>query len=155
VTGYYADLSNLIVTTGRYPNLTLLNIGRALNRGLEANVRWRAMRRVNFTSGYAYLKSTNLGPSIPGHKVNYGVDLDLGKTWLHFGGVTVGPMWVSTRRDQRLGGFTLATLKWTLPLHRHYSLFAMVDNLLNRHYEVLAGYPMPGANAAGGIDLKF
>jgi iron complex outermembrane receptor protein len=155
VTGYYADVSNLIVTTGRYPNMKLLNIGRALNRGLEANVRWRAMRRVNFTSGYAYLKSTNFGPSIPGHKVNYGVDLDLGKAWLHFGGVTVGPMWATPRRDQQLGGFTTATLKWTLPLHRHYSVFAMVDNLFNHRYQVVAGYPMPGVNAAGGFDLHF
>ena len=155
VTGYYADLSNVIVTTGRFPNLRLLNIGAALNRGLEANVRWQATRRVNFTSGYAYLRSTNLGPSIPGHKVNYGVNLDLGKTWLHFGGVTVGPMWASTRRDQRLGGFTLATLKWTLPLGRHYCVFALVDNLFHHRYQVVAGYPMPGVNAAGGFDLHF
>jgi outer membrane receptor protein involved in Fe transport len=31
----------------------------------------------------------------------------------------------------------------------------MVDNLFNRRYEVLAGYRMPGTNAAAGIDLKF
>jgi iron complex outermembrane receptor protein len=155
VTGYYADLSNLIVTTGRFPNLRLLNIGAALNRGLEANVRWRVKRHIHFTSGYAYLRSTNLGPSIPGHKVNYGIDWDLGKTWLHFGGVTVGPMWANPQRNGRLGGFTLVTLKWTLPVAKHYSVFATVDNLFNRRYQVVAGYPMPGVNAAGGFDLHF
>jgi outer membrane receptor protein involved in Fe transport len=46
-------------------------------------------------------------------------------------------------------------LNWTLPLHRHYSVFATVDNLFNRRYQVVAGYPMPGVNAAGGFDLHF
>ena len=41
------------------------------------------------------------------------------------------------------------------PVGKHASLFVTVDNLFNRRYEVLAGYRMPGTNAAGGIDLRF
>jgi outer membrane cobalamin receptor len=64
-------------------------------------------------------------------------------------------MWANPQRNWRLGGFTLVTLKWTLPVAKHYSVFATVDNLFNRHYQVVAGYPMPGVNAAGGFDLHF
>jgi outer membrane receptor protein involved in Fe transport len=31
----------------------------------------------------------------------------------------------------------------------------MVDNLFNRKYEVVPGYPMPGANAAAGLTVSF
>jgi len=34
-------------------------------------------------------------------------------------------------------------------------LFALVDNLFNRRYQLIPGYPMPGINAAGGVTLKF
>jgi outer membrane cobalamin receptor len=155
VTGYYADISNMIVTTGRYPNLQLLNTGRALNRGLEANVRWQPARRLGFNSGYAYLRSTNLGPYIPQHKLNYSVDWDMRRAFVHLGGMTVGPRWANTSRTSQLGGYTLATLKLTVPVHKNLSVFALVDNLLHRRYEVVTGYPMPGVNALGGIDIHF
>jgi len=155
VTGYYADVSNMIVTTGRYPNLQLLNRGRALNRGLEANVRWQPARRLGFNSGYAYLRSTNLGPYIPQRKLNYSVDWDLRRAFLHLGGMTVGRRWANTSRTAQLEGFTLATLKFTVPVQRNLSVFGLVDNLFNRRYEVVTGYPMPGINAMGGIDIHF
>jgi len=39
VTGYYADLDNLIIVTGHWPNIELSNAGKALNRGLDLNAR--------------------------------------------------------------------------------------------------------------------
>jgi len=155
VTGYYADLSNLIAVVGRYPNLQLLNLGHALNRGVETNLRWQPMRRLRFASGYAYLRSTNRGPYIPAHKLNYGLDLDLTRAWVHFGGMAVGPMWANAQRTAQLGGFNVSTLKLTFPVAERWRLFAVVDNLFNHRYQVVAGYPMPGTNAAAGFDLQF
>jgi outer membrane receptor protein involved in Fe transport len=155
VTGYYADVSNMIVTTGRYPTLQLLNTGRALNRGLEANVRWQPTRRLGFNSGYAYLHSTNLGPYIPQHRLNLAAEWQIGRAFVHLGGTTVGRRWADTSRTSQLGGFTLATLKLTVPLRKSLSIFALVDNLFDRRYEVVTGYPMPGINAMGGIDVHF
>jgi len=155
VTGYYADLTNMIVTTGYYPNLKLENIGHALNRGLEANARWQVVRRVSFNSGYAYLRSTNLAPYAPQHKANYSLDVDASRLFFSLGGMTVGRTWGNTARTQRISGYTAMTLKCTAPLGKHTSAFVMLDNLLDRRYQVLYGYTMPGTNAAGGIDLKF
>jgi len=154
-TFYYADLSNLIVTTGRFPLLALSNAGRALNRGLEANASWKPLPRLSFNSGYAYLRSTNLAPYVPQHKLNYSLDWEVGATFLHFGGMTVGPTWADPGRAQQLGGYTVATLKATFPLERPYSFFLMLDNLFNRRYEVVAGYPMPGINALAGFSVHF
>lgn len=155
VTGYYSDASNLIVTTGRYPNLKLENIGRASNRGLEANARLRVSQHVNFSSGYAYLSSTNLAPYVPQNKLNYSLDVDLNHAFVSIGGNTVGRTWANSARTQQLSGYTAMTLKCTIPAGKHWSFFAMVDNLLDREYQEIAGYPMPGTNAAGGFKVKF
>ncbi len=156
VTGYYADLKDLIVVTGRYPNLQLSNSGRALNRGVEANLIWRPVGGLSFSSGYAYLRSTNLSPYIPTHKLNLSLDLDLkGHAFLHLGGMTVNRRWADLGRTRQLGGYTLATMKCTFPIRKRLSVFALVDNLLDRRYEVVTGYPMPGLNAMGGMDIRF
>jgi iron complex outermembrane receptor protein len=155
VTGYYADLTNMIVSNGHYPNPKYDNIGHALNRGLEANARWQPVRRVSFNSGYAYLRSTNLAPYAPRHKANYSLDVDAGRLFFSLGGVTVGRTWGNTAHTQTISGYTVMTLKCTAPLGKHTSAFVTLDNLLDRRYQVLYGYTMPGTNAAGGLTLRF
>jgi outer membrane cobalamin receptor len=155
VTAYYADAGNLIVTTGRFPNLVLENGGRALNRGIELNIRWQAWRRVSFTSGYACLRSTNLLPYVPGHKLDYSLHFDAGRILINLGGTLVGRTWAEASRTQQLGGYSVVTLKWTAPIGRAVRAFVTIDNLLNRRYQVVAGYPMPGINAMGGLSVSF
>jgi outer membrane cobalamin receptor len=155
VTGYYANIDNLIVTTGYWPNMALQNAGRAINKGLEAHARWQPVRRASFNTAYAYLHSTNLAPYSPQNRVLYSLDLDAKRAFFSLGGNTVGRTYAAAGQKSPVGQYTVATFKCTAPVGKHTSVFVMVDNLFNRHYEVLAGYPMPGTNAAGGIDLKF
>ena len=155
VTGYYASLDNLIVTTGYYPNLQLLNAGAALNRGIETTARWRVHRRVAVQSGYAYLRSTNLAPYVPAQKFNYGIDVDAGRAFIYFGGMSVGHRWGNAQHSRKLEAYTLGSLKMTIPLNQQWRLTAMVDNLFNQSYQVVTGYPMPGINAAGGFTVSF
>jgi outer membrane cobalamin receptor len=54
-----------------------------------------------------------------------------------------------------MGQYTDATFRLSYPLGEHSTVFALVDNLFDRRYEFLPGYPMPGINAAGGFTLKF
>jgi iron complex outermembrane receptor protein len=155
LTGFYADLSNLIVTTGRYPNVALQNTGAALNRGLEAAGRWRASRRIAIQSGYAWLRSTNLSPYVPAQKFNYGADINAGRAFVYFGGVVVGERWANTQHSAKLAGYHLGELRLTLPVKDHWRMFALVDNLFDRAYSVVPGYPMPGINATGGLSVSF
>jgi outer membrane cobalamin receptor len=154
-TAYYADANNLIITTGRFPNLKLENGGRALNRGIELNGRWQPLHRVSFTSGYAYLRSTNLAPYVPSHKLNYSLDLDTGRILINLGGTWAGRTWADAARTQQMEGYSLVTLKCTAPIKGGVSAFITIDNLLNRRYQVVAGYPMPGINGMVGFSFSF
>ncbi len=157
VTFYYADISNQILTLGQYPNLQLLNGGKAMNKGIETNFRWALARRVSVNAGYAYLTSTNLAPLVPQNKVNLAIDADLKRVFLHLGVQAIGrrDSGVPSPSPAQLGGYTLASAKISFPVRRDFDVFATVDNILNQRYQVFTGYPMPGVNAAGGFTLHF
>ena len=154
VTFFYADLSNQILTLGQYPNLQLLNGGKAINKGVETNFRWALARRVSVTAGYAYLTSTNLAPFVPQNKANLAVDAIYRRVSLHLGVQAIGRRETDSSPAQ-LGSYTLASAKISFPMRKDLDVFAIVDNILNQHYQVFTGYPMPLVNAAGGFTVHF
>lgn len=154
-TFYYANMSNQILTLGNYPDMQLLNGGKAINKGVETNLRWTFHRRVSATGGYAYLRSTNLAPLVPGNKANLGLDIDMKRAFLHVGAQAIGKRYEDETDTTQMGGYTEASMKLSVPLTRNLNFFGTADNLLDHRYEVLPGYPMPGANGAGGFVLHF
>jgi len=152
---YYANLTDQIVTVGNYPNLELLNTGKAVNKGVEASLRWSVRRRISTSVGYAYLHSTNLAPLVPQTRATLGLDWDLKRAFMHLGLQAVARRYTDESHTTQLGAYPLASAKITLPLQRNLDLLVMLDNALNHKYEVLPGYPMPGVNAAGGISIHF
>jgi Outer membrane cobalamin receptor protein len=154
-TFYYVNLSNQIVTLGSYPNMQLLNAGKAINKGVESNLRWAIHRRLSATGGYAYLRSTNLAALVPGNKANLAIDVDLKRAFLHVGMQAVGKRYTTTAHSAQLGGYTEAGMKLSVPVMRNLNFFGTVDNLFNHRYQVLTGYPMPGINGAGGLVFHF
>jgi iron complex outermembrane receptor protein len=154
-TFYYANMSNQILTLGSYPNIQLLNGGKAINKGVETNLRWAFRRRISAAGGYAYLRSTNLAPLVPGSKANLALDVDMKRAFLHVGVQAIGRRYADITGTTQRGGYTEADMKLSVPVSRNLNFFATGYNLLNHRYQVLAGYPMPGINGAGGFVLHF
>ncbi|HXJ87653.1 MAG TPA: TonB-dependent receptor [Candidatus Binatia bacterium] len=152
---YYANLSDQIVTLGNYPDLELLNTGKAINKGIETSLRWNMRRRVSASVGYAYLHSTNLGPLVPQNRATLGVDWDAKRAFIHVGLQAVGRRYTDESHTAQMGAYPLASAKVTVPVHRNFDVLVMVDNLFDHNYQVLPGYPMPGVNAAGGVSIHF
>ena len=155
VTAYYADLHNLIVSLGNWPDMTTLNAGNALNRGFEFNSEWTPRRRVRVQGGYSYLRSTNLAPYVPANKFNYSVEVPVRRLTADFSGVSMGRRFDDITHTSYMGGYTNATLRLSYPLGERSTIFAMIDNLFNERYRFIPGYPMPGVTAAGGFTVKF
>ncbi len=154
-TGFYADLRDQIATVGRYPNLQLRNTGAALNRGFESTARWSPSRRMQFHGGYAYLRSTNLLPLVPAQKLNFGLDIMIRRATFSLSSMTLGQRFANTAKTARLGGYTDLSARVSMPVREGWMVFCTAGNVLNKRYEVLAGYPMPGANASAGLMINF
>ena len=154
-TVYYASLQNLIVSLGNWPNMTTLNAGNALNRGVEFNSECLLPRHIRIQGGYGYVRSTNLAPYVPADKFNYSIEAPLRRLTADFSGISVSRRYTDMTHTSYMGTYTDAALRLSYPLTERTSVFALVDNLFNRRYEFLPGYPMPGINASGGFTVKF
>jgi outer membrane receptor protein involved in Fe transport len=154
-TFYYANMSNQILTLGKYPNMQLTNSGKAINKGVENNLRWALYRRVSMVGGYAFLRSTSLAPYVPGNKANLGMDVDLKRAFLHIGVQAIGRRYSDATSTTQMGGYTEASLKLSVPITKRLSFFGTADNLFNHRYQAYTGYPMPGANGSGGFVMHF
>lgn len=154
-TGYYSSLSNQIVTLGRFPNLRLENSGRAILRGVEVQSQWRASRAWMVSAGKGVLRSAQIAPLIPANKFNGALHYQHSRFSASLSAMVAGRRYANAARTATLGGYPLLTLQGSWKASRRATVFALVDNLLNRRYEILPGYVMPGVNAAGGVTLHF
>lgn len=154
-TGYYSSLSNQIVTLGRFPNLRLENAGRAILRGVDIQSQWRPSRAWMVSAGAGVLRSAQIAPLIPANKFNGSVRYQLRRFTAGLSAMVVGRRFANAARTAELGGYPLLTLQGSWRASRRTTFFALADNLLNRRYEILPGYVMPGINAAGGVTLQF
>lgn len=154
-TGYYSSLSDQIVTLGRFPNLRLENTGRAILRGADLNAQWQPSRAWRFSAGAGLLRSAQIAPLLPKNKFNGAVQFSKSRFSANLSAMVVGRRFANTARTATLGGYPLLTLQASWRVSRRTTFFVLGDNLLNHRYEVLPGYTMPGANAAGGFTLSF
>ena len=154
-TGYYSSLSNQILTLGRFPNLRLENSGRAILRGVDLQSQWRPSRSWMLSAGLGLLRSGQLAPLLPANKFNGAVQYSQRRFTASLSAMIAGRRYANAARTATLGGYPLLTLQAGWKTGRRLSFFALVDNLLDRRYEVLPGYIMPRINAAGGFSFSF
>lgn len=59
--------------------------------------------------------------------------------------------------DNMRESYTLLNLRaaYTLKAKVPVTLSAKVDNITNKHYEIIYGCPMPGTTIMGGVEFKF
>ena len=107
------------------------------------------------SAGLGLLRSGQLAPLLPANKFNGAVQYSQRRFSASLSAMIVGRRYASAARTATLGGYPLLTLQTGWKAGRRLSLFALVDNLLDRRYEVLPGYIMPRINAAGGFSFSF
>jgi len=71
------------------------------------------------------------------------------------GGLTVGRTWFDTAHSRPLSGYPVVNLNAAAPIGAHTLILLSIDNLLDRDYRVLNGYPMPGITGAAGFTVRF
>jgi iron complex outermembrane recepter protein len=167
------------------PNLAFYtNAGRTLRQGVEADVRLDA-QPLHATVGYAYTDATfrtplllNSGnnpaasaagqeqvlpgdriPGISRHRVNLVVDCDVTDRW-SVGGSSVTQSGVYRFGDEAnvtrpLNGYTVVDLDAAFHAGGRVTLFAVVNNVLNKRYDTYGSFgpvrAVPWPNIPGGV----
>ncbi len=123
------------------------------SRGLEVFFSYRPRSVLMFSSFYAYLYTTEPIPLAPRHRFFVGsaysegpvrVDVDV----VYTSGLIISPDPQIPRQQYLLVDFSMER-----QVSDGGSVFFKMENLLNRAYEIDAGYPMPGRSISGGLKI--
>lgn len=153
---FYIDGRNMIQTVrvdGRPRNV---NTGSFRNKGFELEAAWQIVPSLQASASWSYLHTDSDNLYSPKNKLNAeltyshkGVSLTVENTsiWSMKNGNPEGAG-VSYSLLNLRAAYTLGT---TVPV----TLSVKVDNITNKHYEIIYGCPMPGTTIMGGVEFKF
>lgn len=158
---FWNDFRDLIVYD--FQSSLNLNVGRARTRGIEIAVRQDLRRALSVDAGYTYLDAVDRGTGLalirrPRHRAF------LGASWQPVDGLSLAPRatFVGNRPDSdALTGKRVESPSFLrLDLFARYSMgpvapYARVENLADRRYAEVDGYPAPRRRFAAGIEARF
>lgn len=152
---YFIDGTDMIQVQrvdGRPKNM---NVGNFINKGFELEGAYAFSPLWRLSANYAYLHTDNTTIYAPKNKLDaelsftpgaFEFALEDSSVWSLQNGAPEGT------EDYTLLNFRAAyTYNAKVPV----TLFVKVDNITNKHYEVVYGCPMPGTTVMGGVEFKF
>lgn len=157
LTVFYAKGKNLIQTvmTGSGPQNQ--NLGRFLNKGVEWSGSWQVSDAAGVSANYSYLWMEQPMAYTPGHKLLVAGNYTLGKFRLdadfQFIGnlnVEANPSAVPLRES-----YGVLDAQLTFTACPRMNIFLKGNNLTDRGYQIMDGFPMPGITGLFGITLNL
>lgn len=155
---FYLEGKNLIQTRwieGRPHNE---NSGRIENWGVEGEFVWQVAKALQLEGNYSYLHMRHPVLASPEHKAHLGVRLEVGRWRLQASGNYIHGLYTSLPTEsepaQRSSYLNLG-VNTSLRVARWLTLWLRGENLLDRTYEINAGFPMPGITLTGGVEIVF
>jgi vitamin B12 transporter len=162
-TYFHNDIDNLIVTNDA--GTSYANVAKATTFGAESFVAWQALDQLSLRADYTYTIARDdvLDRPLlrrPKHKASLTAGYQASDA-LHLSAsaLYVGPR-VDSNRDfsvprEKGDGYLLVNLAGAYDLGNGVTLFARVENLLDRDYEDPNGFRRPGFGAFAGVRVAL
>jgi iron complex outermembrane receptor protein len=151
VTGFVSNAKNVIRTLGAYPALRLANSGSWTQRGIESSAEVMIVPPVRLYGTYAYIDVGEMTLANPSHHFALGAQWAEGPFTLSLNMQHVAGLYGADGSRSPLSPYTVFDARGTVTLLTSFSVFVAVENILDRSYQVLTGYPMPGRTVMGGV----
>lgn len=153
---FFIDGSNMIQTVridGRPRNI---NTGSFINKGFELEAAWRIIPRLTFSSNYSYLHTNANTLYSPKNKLNCELIFSPGDFSFTLDETSIWSM-NNNNPSGAKESYTLLNLRaaYTLDAKAPVTFSIKLDNITNKHYEIIYGCPMPGTTIMGGVEFKF
>lgn len=154
---FYIDGKNLIQTLPNPDGSGMLNqnTGKVENAGVEISLSGRIASSWSLEGNYSYLHMKYPVISAPEHKVYAGGRFSSGRWNVSTGIQYIGGLYTAVGESPVREDFVLWNLRASFRVMRWLELWVRGENLLAQKYEIVAGYPMPGATVSGGINVNL
>ncbi len=161
LTGFDRRVKNLIQWDWSVFPMQVGNIGRARIRGLETEASYRLSEVISIAASYTY---TNPVDEVTGQKIYYIVPQSQTK-----GIITLFPekgLYVTAegraaenyvKAGERVWRYSVMDAKIAKKIGKglHGEVFFAMNNVFDRQYETVQGYPMPPREIRGGVSVQF
>ena len=153
---FFIDGDNMIQTRmldGRPHNE---NVGRFINKGFELEANWRVIPSVTLGCNYSYLYTDAMTLNSPKNKLAAEIAYSPGPFSFTIDETSIWSMYNGGPDNLRVA-YTLLNFRGAYTLHAQVplTLSLKIDNITDKHYEIIYGCPMPGTTIMGGIEFKF
>ncbi|MCC7394589.1 MAG: TonB-dependent receptor [Sphingomonadaceae bacterium] len=155
-----ADLIAFSFTTFRSENIEL-----ARARGVELALQAAPTPRLNLTANYSFTDARNRTPGAQFDKQlalrprsNLALIADWQSPWgVKFGATLtmVGDSFDDAANNVRLDGYSLLSLRASIPIRDNVEFFARCDNVTDSDYSVVSGYSTYGRSAYAGVRWRL
>ena len=163
-TWFRTDLRDLInYDFSVFPGTTV-NVDLARTQGLELALHYSLSGRWQTRLAYTYLEADNLAQhSRLLRRPRHSGSADLWRNFGHGWSAGVGAAFVADRIDVDAltyatiaqPGYVVARVYGAWQATSRFALKARIENLLNRKFEEVNGYPQPGRALSGGVEWKW
>ena len=165
-------LRDYISRDGPDPTNIYRNYGKIIMNGIELNTELKPFERAAFTLGYTYnhARDRSRGHAsdyvvdLPAHKIDMGLryTLPYTETRIDLTQQITSKIFsqLPTAQDPELDeevakGYYLCNVKFTQPLTRYLDGYVSLENIWDRNYETVYGFPQRGRTVLFGIDAKY
>ena len=150
LTGYIADGTNIIQQEGTPPNAKNVNTGAFKNKGVELTLRWHPLQRLSVQGYYSYLDLNTPMLNAPRQQLSLSCSYQWDKWGVSADYQHVNDLFLTRGNNPEKESYGLLNARL-----QYLFFFVKGENLTNREYQTLRGYPMPGITLLGGIALQL
>jgi iron complex outermembrane receptor protein len=155
LTGFVSEGKNIILTQGVWPNMTLSNSGSFIHRGVEFSGSAFVSNDIHLQSSYSFIDAGKETRSVPKHKIFLGCDYTYQIATLSLSIQHVAGMYGSDNSQNPLEDYTNIGAKISIRANSQFSLNLSVDNILDKIYQTILSYPMPGRTFSAAINWSL
>lgn len=152
LTGFLAEGSNIIQTTGAYPKLVLSNSGAFTHRGIEFSGKISPRADLDVDISYTYLDPGDQTNANPKNKIFLGGTLRVDPVICSMGIQYLSNLYGDDFGRKPLPDYALLDARVTTNIVPGASVYVAGENLLDRQYQILYDYPMPGRTVFIGVN---
>lgn len=152
---FFIDGSDMIQTQMVDGKPLNMNVGNFINKGFEIEASWRFHKLWNLSANYSYVHTDNRTVYVPKNKLcsrlmftprNFEFEIENQNIWSLQNG----------NPDNATENYTLINFRAAYKIGKKVPVTAFIklDNLTDRHYQIIYGCPMPGFTIMGGMEFR-
>ena len=152
---FYTKGSNIIevnVVDGKRANR---NVGAFENKGVEFSADFQATDQLKFNANYSYLHMGKVYTGAPVHKAYVSATWTPGRFSANLGLMGIKDLYLSTGENAVKSSYADLKARLAYRIADWVTVFVRGENLLNRQYQTMLGFPEPGITVLGGLSLNF